>query len=70
MIQPRDTRKNRGFYADRFNGSLAMFRSCWRSLLESEQHNGVMSHAETKEFLHARASELVNDPESRFYMYG
>lgn len=69
-MNANEQRKRRAYYEDRFNGSPALFRACWRSLLENERSNGTLTHGETKEFLDARAGELVNDENSRFYIYG
>jgi hypothetical protein len=54
-----------------FDGSQDLFNSCWRKLLWFERNSdGAMSQLEAEEFLDMVCSELVNNSNSRFYIYG
>lgn len=60
-------------YARHFGGSLALFDVCWRSWLKYRKvvpEATEMEEADILNFLEERASELVNDSKSQFYLYG
>ena len=63
-------RHPRAYYADRFPGSAALFRACWRDLLSLERANGPVRDLEVMEVLNDSAAALVNDETSKFYIYG
>ena len=56
------------FWAD-FDGSRALFDACWRQM-RREVYTGSMPEDEVAAWLEAFASERVNNPRSKFYIYG
>ena len=56
-------------YWQDFDGSEALFNACWRQL-KKEVYTGSMPEDEVSAWLEAFAAERVNNPKSRFYIYG
>lgn len=54
-------------YFNNFDGSYALFCSCWADYLKYRRY---MEIDDIQEFLNDRASEKVNDSKSQFYIYG
>ena len=55
-------------YRKQFDGSNNLFKECWANFLHSSPN--VEDDSEVIDYLDAVASELVNDEESEFYLYG
>lgn len=56
-----------------FGGSVSMFEACWRRWVKYRNEvpeSREMDEADILNFLEERASELVNDSRSQFYLYG
>lgn len=56
-----------------FGGSGALFEACWRKWKEYSKEvpeSRDMEEADILNFLEERASELVNDSKSKFYLRG
>lgn len=57
----------------KFRGSNSLFNACWNQLNSWIRCGAVdmhESHDSTMEFLDAIAAEKVNNPKSKFYIYG
>ncbi len=52
-----------------FDGSEALFNACWRQL-RRDVYTGSMPEDEIAAWLEAFAAERVNNPRSKFYIYG
>jgi hypothetical protein len=60
-------------YARGFDGSVDLFNACWRklrNLAKSSVNLDWNNNKEVESWLETLASELVNEPTSRFYIYG
>lgn len=66
------TLKKKSAYRKLFDGSDALFNSCWRQYTRDvlQQYDSPASDADVLEWLETLAAERVNDCGSRFYMYG
>ena len=60
--------KKAQFWTD-FDGSEALFNACWRQL-KKEVYTSSMPADEVAAWLEAFAAERVNNPRSKFYIYG
>ena len=56
------------FWQD-FDGSRALFDACWRQM-KREVYTSSMPADEIAAWLESFAAERVNNPKSRFYIYG
>ena len=56
-------------YWQDFEGSRALFEACWRQL-RKEVYTESMRADEVAAWLEAFAAERVNNPRSKFYIYG
>jgi len=65
-----ETREARQYYRARFEGSVGLFRKCWRRVLEIENANGSRAHEEGIPTLDLLAADEVKDERSPYYMYG
>jgi len=52
-----------------FDGSEELFNTCWRQL-KREVYTSSMHADEVSAWLEAFAAERVNNPRSKFYIYG
>lgn len=65
--------KKKSDYLKTFDGSLDLFESCWRKLRKyalSSIDLDFNESSEVEQWLSDLAAELVNDSNSRFYIYG
>lgn len=53
---------------EQFDGSWELFEACWHKLRRLIREGNYIE--DPIEFLDLIASEWVNDPKSRFYIYG
>ncbi len=56
-------------YWEQFNGSRELFNACWRQL-KRDVYTESMPADEISAWLEALAAERVNNPRSKFYIYG
>lgn len=56
-------------YWQDFDGSRELFNACWRQL-KKEVYTESMRADEVSAWLEAFAAERVNNPRSKFYIYG
>lgn len=56
----------------RFNGSNALFEACWRKYLKYRfsLNTDITNVDEISEVLETFTAEMVNNPKSRYYIYG
>ncbi len=57
------------YYRPKFRGSLALKRACWRQYLNGAIDDPTCDQ-DVMDWLENIASERVNNPKSRFYIYG
>ena len=53
-----------------FDGSTGLFNVCWREYLRACRSDDTDAPSDVLEFLDQEASFRVNNPKSRFYIYG
>ncbi len=54
-----------------FDGSPDLFNACWRELCRTIQHGTDLdTQDDVDQWLEQLAAERVNNPRSRFYIYG
>ena len=69
MSRLRLTKK--AYYWATFDGSYALFNSCWRELRQFMREGGYgFDDTCPRAFLEAAAGRRVNNPRSRFYICG
>ncbi len=56
-------------YWQDFEGSRALFEACWRQM-KRDVYTGSMPEDVVAAWLEAFAAERVNNPRSKFYIYG
>jgi hypothetical protein len=60
-------------YAKSFDGSVDLFNAVWRKFIAYQSATGepdINENIEVERLLESITSELVNNPSSRFYIYG
>ena len=64
--------QSRDYYQKQFRGSLALFTACWRQYRTwlNGAIDGPTCDSDVLEWLDQIASEKVNNPKSRFFIYG
>ncbi len=61
--------QSKAYYRDKcLDDGVALFDACWESFLKDEPNYDC--DEDVLDYLNAKASELVNDPDSYFYIYG
>lgn len=60
------------YYRRQFDGSRCLFNACWEQYREwlRDAIDGPTCDADVMEWLEQSANEKVNNPRSRFYIYG
>lgn len=72
MCAEKYTLKDKSYYRRQFDGSLALFTSCWneyRRMLKGSIDDPTCD-ADVNDWLGNIASGKVNNPRSKFYIYG
>ena len=70
MLTAKEVTKLKGKLRKAVGDRPALFNACWREVMKFANQGDIMDYQHLKTIYNTIASYKVNNPRSKFYMYG
>jgi hypothetical protein len=70
MLTAKEVTKMKSRLRKAMNDSPSLFNACWREVMKFARQGDIMDYQHLKTTYNTIASYKVNNPRSKFYLYG